>query len=87
MAMPDLPATDRQLLTIHELSDATGVPVRTLRNWVRDGRIPFHQPAGKGGKLYFPRDAVERSAGSNPTPTAQDVPDLALAGRKPSWMK
>jgi excisionase family DNA binding protein len=77
------PTQRRKFLTIAELSAISGLSASTIRRLVRDDRIPFHQPSGKGGKLLFPPDAIERAspaAGLGSDASAQ------LAGRRPSWM-
>ncbi len=43
---------------IAELSQTSGLSISTIRRLVRDHRIPFLQPSGKGGKLLFPVDAL-----------------------------
>lgn len=74
---------EKTLVTIVELSATSGLSASTIRRLVRDDRIPFHQPSGKGGKLLFPPDAIERA-----TPAAGLGSDASaqLAGRRPSWM-
>jgi hypothetical protein len=73
----------RKYLTIKELSTLTGFSETQLRRLQRDHRIPFFQPGGKGGKLFFPPDAIEKSG--QPQPGAETT-GLPLAGRRPSWM-
>ncbi len=51
---------DKSLVTLAELSQGSGVSASTIRRWVRDERIPHFQPSGKGGKLLFPPDAIEK---------------------------
>jgi len=74
----------RKYLLIQELSATSGYSVTQLRRLARAGRIPFFQPGGKGGKLLFPPDAIEKSGQTHPEPQATGMP---LAGRRPSWMK
>jgi hypothetical protein len=55
-------------------------------------QIPFYQPAGKGGKLLFPPDAIERAAQGTSSPAVEDPPGAAecpsrLSGPCPAWMK
>lgn len=75
--------TQKSLVTIAELSRTSGLSISTIRRLVRDDRVPFVQPSGKGGKLLFPPDAIERSARMPPETQAAQMP---LAGRRPSWM-
>ena len=73
----------RQYLTIDELSKKTGLSVPTLRRLVRNKRIPCFQPAGKGGRLLFPSDALESH---NQIPVTQvKHPSERLSGRRPKW--
>jgi len=73
----------RKYVSIEELSSDSGMSVTQLRRLARAGRIPFFQPGGKGGKLLFPPDAIEKSMQTDPQPQTTAVP---LAGRPPSWM-
>jgi hypothetical protein len=75
--------THKSLVTIVELSRTSGLSISTIRRLVRDDRIPCVQPSGKGGKLLFPPDAIERSAHMHPETQAAQMP---LAGRRPAWM-
>jgi excisionase family DNA binding protein len=75
--------TEKSFVTIAELSRTSGLSDSTIRRLVRDKRIPFVQPSGKGGKLLFPPDAIERSAQTHSENQASELP---LAGRRPSWM-
>lgn len=73
----------RQYLKIDELSIKTGLSVPTLRRLVRNKRIPCIQPAGKGGRLLFPSDALENF---NQMPTTEvKHPPKSLPGRRPKW--
>ena len=44
----------RLYLTVDELSARTGLSLSSLHRLKKQGRIPFFQPAGKGGRLLFP---------------------------------
>ena len=75
-------------LTIKELSEKSQFSVSQLRRLVRAGRIPFYQPGGKGGKLRFPPDAIERSVDISQDCEAERKPDAQpLPGRSPRWME
>ena len=52
----------KTLCTIFELSQTSGLSTSTIRRLKDDNRIPYHQPSGKGGKLLFPPDAIERTS-------------------------
>jgi excisionase family DNA binding protein len=73
---------EKTLISITELSYTNGLSISTIRRLVRRGQIPFVQPSGKGGKLLFPPDAVERSG----LAANASVSPGRLAGRPPSWM-
>lgn len=85
--MPGLPISDRKLLSIRELSSASGIPVGTLRRWVKKGRIQSLQPGGRGGKLYFAADAIQRAGTEETAPDASVPADTPKSGRTPAWMQ
>ncbi len=80
-----------RLLTIQELAMRSPLSLPTLRRLVRGGKIPYFQPGGKGSRLLFPPDAIERAFGAcydvsqDSTPTA-DAPKR-LAGPVPAWLQ
>ena len=82
-ANDDAPA----LLTIAELSAATGVPVPTLRRYKARRVIRFHQPGGPGCRVWFPRDALDGGPPRDPEGPPSPNPPSPLPGRKPSWKK
>ena len=75
-------------IDIDELIARSGMSRATVWRLKRDGKIPFFQPAGKGGRVTFPEDAIERSVSGE---TADSVEGNGhsperLPGPKPSWM-
>lgn len=81
-------AEDKKLLGIEELSQRTGLSASTIHRLKNAGRIPFFQPAGKGGRLLFPADAIEQAAqASEPRTAAIAIGDrpTRLSGRPPKW--
>ena len=76
----------KQLLTIAELSQQSGVSVSTLGRLRRDRKIPFFQPGGRGTALRFPPNALEQACGSADPPAATSPPTKKLSGRRPAWM-
>ena len=81
-----------KLLTIQELSINSRLSIATLHRLKRQGKLPFLQPAGKGGRLLFPPDAIERCAAADFseqitlfTPAAK--PPRQLSGPRPGWMQ
>ena len=84
--------SDDQLpLTINELSQRSRLSVSTLNRLKKAGLIPFFQPGGKGSRVTFPADAIERACAD--TADAQTVPAAPIAalprklsGPPPKWM-
>lgn len=73
-------------LSIQQLSKRTGFSVTQLRRLAKSGRIPCHQPGGKGGKLFFPPDAIEGVG--KPVEFHEASPTgKKLSGRAPKWMQ
>lgn len=70
--------TDRRYLDITQFIARTGLSEATIHRLKRAGKIPFFQPTGKGGKLLFPLDAIER-AGTE----IETAPALSLANEAP----
>lgn len=83
---------DPRYVDIRELSALTRLSVSTIHRLKNKGWIPFYQPSGKGGKLLFPPDAIERAArckGGQPStsPDVADEPPRRLSGPTPGWMQ
>ena len=81
-----------QLLTTEELSDKCRLSVSAIHRLKREGRIPYLQPAGKGGRLLFPVDAIERACGmvsstAQPPSETSDETEQPLSGPRPVWMQ
>jgi excisionase family DNA binding protein len=53
-------------LTVKELAEMKGVKPRTVYDWVREKRIPFHRTPG--GRLRFYRRHAERVLSESPRP-------------------
>jgi hypothetical protein len=85
-------SSDTRYFDIKQFSTTSGLSVATIRRLARDGRIPYLQPAGKGGKLLFPPDALELAdqgathASAQPRPTTSRQ-SSHLRGPVPSWMQ
>jgi hypothetical protein len=76
-------------VTIDELSRRSGVSTATLHRLKNAGQIPFFQPGGKGARLLFPPDALERAVQRVEGHDLVSIPDNVpqrLAGRRPVWM-
>lgn len=46
-------------LTKKQFVSRSGLSAATVQRYKDGGKIPFFQPAGPGGKLLFPPDAIE----------------------------
>jgi len=77
-----------QLLTVEVLSAASRLSVSTIHRLKRQGRIPFVQPAGKGGRVLFPADAIARGAVSTHVERLACDPSRGqLSGPRTAWMQ
>jgi excisionase family DNA binding protein len=81
-----------QFLTVKELCAKCRLSPASVYRLTRQRKIPFFQPAGKGGALRFPPDAIERA--TEATPQSNQPPDAHsnatkrhLSGRPPAWMQ
>lgn len=79
------PTSGRKYLTIKELSEDSSFSVTQIRRWVAAEKIAFFQPGGKGGRLLFPPDALERCSTEDPFDD-DDEGEKPLPGRRPKWM-
>ena len=82
---------DKAFLTVSELSARSGLSSSTIHRLKATGKIPYYQPAGRGGTVLFPPDAIERTVAEAPTPTSQpsapvDAQPRRLSGPRPAWM-
>lgn len=78
---------EKELMTINELAAISGLSVSTLRRFVRQRRIPFLQPAGKGGKILFPLNVISRLQADVSALHSASPQRSSLAGRRPNWTK
>lgn len=86
----DSTGPEQQLLTFSEFSAHARLSPATIHRLKDAGKIPFVQPAGKGGKLLFPVNAIELMA--TRTPDRPSAPAVAggddgvrLSGPRPKW--
>lgn len=84
-------AEDRRFLSAKELSAQTGLSRSTIFRLKDQGKLPYHQPAGKNGRLLFPPDAIEQACRANqPADVRHPLNEPAekrLPGKMPNWMK
>ena len=52
---------DKAFLTASELSAQSGLSPSTIYRLKTAGKLPYYQPAGRGGAVLFPPDAIEQS--------------------------
>ena len=81
-----------KLLTLKEFSNSSKLLPATIHRLKRQGKIPFFQPSGPGGKVLFPADAVAIAAKSAfDTFTAASHGTSSgtahLSGPRPAWMQ
>jgi hypothetical protein len=62
-----------QMLTVQEPSANSRLSVATIHRLKGQGKIPFYQPAGKGGRLLFPADAIRRTVSETANPFSPPV--------------
>jgi hypothetical protein len=81
-------ASQPQYLTVAELVERSGYSSASIHRLKAKHEIPFYQPAGKGGKLLFPPDALEQIHKNDSEPSANPKPQPReqLSGRAPAWM-
>ena len=77
-------------LTLEELCETSRLSAATVYRLKLAGKIPFFQPAGKGGRILFPADAIEQACrvAADPTVKADSgaIPER-LSGPRPAWMR
>ena len=85
----DASADHSRLLTFEELAARTPLSKSTLRRLIKNGRIPFIQPSGKGGRVLFPVDAIERGASVALIDDANKKTPVSdrLSGPRPAWQQ
>jgi len=47
-------------VTLRQLAELTEIPVTTMREWARTGKIPGAFRPAKGARWRFRREAIER---------------------------
>jgi|GEM_PF-2011325 len=52
--------TQKLAYTAKELAELLGVSKTQILDWAHRGIIPAKQPAGKGGRVIFPKRAVDK---------------------------
>ena len=75
----------KSYLDINELIARTGMSRATVWRLKDAGKIPFYQPGGKGCRVTFPEDAIERDEVRNSAQSKDDSSER-LPGPQPNWM-
>jgi hypothetical protein len=95
--VPTEPAADqtRRYLSPHEFSRLSGLSLATVHRYLKTGKLPFCQPAGRRGRILIPADALaaagpatlpdEATAGS--ADPASPSPTHRLSGPRPRWAR
>jgi hypothetical protein len=83
MSSPGSSPVERRLghwLPLRQASDATGVPLSTLRNWARKGRIPTAlEEFSDGTRRIVPVEAVRERARQLGQPVSEEPPSQPTA--------
>lgn len=85
-----------------DLAAQTGLSPATLQRYKAQNRIPYYQPAGKGGRVLFPPNAIEVAvaaaqadrndpqgdlgATTTAAPAQQQDVRQKLPGPRPRWL-
>ena len=78
------PQAPKHYLTKAEFAIYSGLSLATVQRLKDQRKIHFHQPSGKGGRLLFPRDALERTQSTSVVdPMRKGKP--RLSGPRPLW--
>jgi excisionase family DNA binding protein len=88
----------QQFLSPADFARLSGLSLSTVQRYLRDGKIPYLQPAGRRGRILIPLQAFERAVHdvnalevgasadeSSTTSSSSDEP--RLPGPRPKWMR
>jgi hypothetical protein len=53
-------------LSPQQFSGLSGLSLATVHRYLRNGRLPYQQPAGRRGRLLIPADALELLSAATP---------------------
>jgi hypothetical protein len=71
----------RHYLSPLEFSQLSGLSLATVHRYLRNGNLPFWQPAGPRSRILVPIDALNTLSGS--TPAAQRAIGATVAENRP----
>ena len=96
MSDSSTPTTQRKFLSVEDFVVQTGISDATVRRWLKRGKLPHVQPAGRHSRILIPADALERMAKAEvvqPTPApvtptvTETTPPRRQRGPAPEWMR
>src|SRR5690348_4366539 len=92
--------TPKRFLSPRGFSELSGLSLATVRRYIKNGKLPYRQPAGRRGRILIPADALaavsrtdapvrqDRAPNStlppHPQTTAHSPP---LPGPRPRWTR
>jgi predicted DNA-binding transcriptional regulator AlpA len=92
--------TPKRFLSPKEFSEFSGLSLATIHRYLRNGKLPYRQPAGPRGRILIPAEGLTITAISDapaqqveatgPTllPHAQTTTRLSpLSGPRPKWTR
>jgi hypothetical protein len=94
-------AQGQRYLSPQAFSGLSGLSLATVHRYLRSGRLPYRQPAGRRGRIVIPADALELLPGTTlphgltqapvpPPTTATTQPPVTPArppGPRPKWTR
>lgn len=80
-----------EYLTVEEFAALTPVSAQTIRRYIKNGQLPYLQPAGRGGNIMIRRDALDQMSGaagsSSDSPAASGKTPQKSSTRTANWRK
>jgi hypothetical protein len=90
--------TPKRFLSPREFSVLSGLSLATVHRYIKDGKLPYRQPAGRRGRIIIPADALAAAPTADapvrqeraPDPASQPHPHTTahsppLPGPRPRW--
>jgi hypothetical protein len=77
---------EQRYLSPQEFSALSGLSLATVHRYLRNGRLPYRQPAGHRGRILIPADALELVIAATPPdepPQAPAAPSTSAMTRPP----
>src|SRR5262245_5075038 len=70
----------RRYLSPQEFSTLSGLSLSTVHRYLRRGRLPYQQPAGRRGRILIPATVLEQIADDPSSAGSAQAPVAPLAG-------